>query len=980
MSYKKTISTLPRAQTLHGGDLLLVTQPGAPNPATGENGASANAPLDDLAAYVAGHGGLEGKINGAVGAERARAEGIEAGLRADADSSVKKDIGETMVEKLWLPGDGVTAEAVAYKKRSVTLADGTAQEVSMPLPVASGTGAGIVTARDKALIGEIEGKISSAEKGAANGVATLNAYGKIPSSQIPASYDEVLEFADYASLPQPGMAGKVYIALDTGLTYRWGDTAYAKIGQDLALGETEGTAYPGQLGKAAAAAVAALEAAAGAAGGTAQLDGTGKVPAAQLPHGGGIPEAPADNKQYARKNSAWAEVDPGTPDYGEAANKPAIGGVELDKNSTAAGLGLETAAAAGDNADLATAEKGTLVGAVNEVNAKHAGKADTRTTAPGDPRDSRIINEISGKGPWIYNKKSGIASYAGVLSQGDENGSGDRAVVYSVLAPQFLGHFNTLAELETGAPSPSLYDWYGVGAAEPYGCYQWIDGQWAYKGKNGEGSRLFATENGIIYEKPGENFNPGEPVSYGMELARKGDLPDAGIPEAPADGKQYARKDGIWAEVDRGDSGIGEAPEDGRQYARKNGIWDEIAGTPDASGQTPGKVIGAADPGDGTKDGFAEAVAGAAGTALKTIGFEALKARVGEAEENLEEAARKAAAMQGRGGYLTAHDFGTRSPSQQALTDYALAEIGIEDPLEIFNGTHVKNTYADPDAAANPQGLPDNHAWVLTNTPDTDPPVFGWADNGLDSAGVAGENVLGFVSGSGDPGKVAVHPVTGEMSVNGTADPGDGSKDGFAAAAAGGGLKTIGFAELKARVGSAETAVAGKQPKIAARTGTGDLVLLAPASAGGAPGTVALEDLKSAIAEEAGEAAGADPLFPFKHLPVNVMLVERAATDTAAYSTWLMWKKGAAVSKFYMISAGSNSAGASVTEIDLGAAGDWKAEVVEAVNGGSGSLYQVFATVLFYREGSSTAYVYSYYQNRNSATGAVTSMKEVNFG
>ncbi|MDR3173622.1 MAG: hypothetical protein LBU19_05180 [Treponema sp.] len=51
-----------------------------------------------------------------------------------------------------------------------------------------------------------------------------------------------------------------------------------------------------------------------------------------------------------------------------------------------------------------------------------------------------------------------------------------------------------------------------------------------------------------------------------------------------------------------------------------------------------------------------------------------------------------------------------------------------------------------------------------------------------------------------------------------------------------------------------------------------------------------------------------------------------------------------------------------------------KFAILEAVNSNN---VNVYATILFYREDGSTAYVYSYYQNRSSATGTVTSMKTV---
>lgn len=75
--------------------------------------------------------------------------------------------------------------------------------------------------------------------------------GKIPASQLPAYVDGVLEYADLASFPATGESGKIYIAQDTNITYRWTGTGYAEISQSLALGETSATAYRGDRGKTA---------------------------------------------------------------------------------------------------------------------------------------------------------------------------------------------------------------------------------------------------------------------------------------------------------------------------------------------------------------------------------------------------------------------------------------------------------------------------------------------------------------------------------------------------------------------------------------------------------------------------------------------------------------------------------------------------------------------------------------------------------
>ena len=72
-------------------------------------------------------------------------------------------------------------------------------------------------------------RIAVSEKGQANGVATLDAAGLVPATQLPSYVDDVLEFADFASLPVTGEASKIYVTLDDNQTYRWGGTVYVHI-------------------------------------------------------------------------------------------------------------------------------------------------------------------------------------------------------------------------------------------------------------------------------------------------------------------------------------------------------------------------------------------------------------------------------------------------------------------------------------------------------------------------------------------------------------------------------------------------------------------------------------------------------------------------------------------------------------------------------------------------------------------------------
>ena len=94
-----------------------------------------------------------------------------------------------------------------------------------------------------------DAQVKRSEMGVNNGVATLDASGKILTSQLPSFVDDVIEAASKTAFPTKGESGKIYVALDTNLTYRWGGTEYVEISKSLALGETSSTAYAGDKGK-----------------------------------------------------------------------------------------------------------------------------------------------------------------------------------------------------------------------------------------------------------------------------------------------------------------------------------------------------------------------------------------------------------------------------------------------------------------------------------------------------------------------------------------------------------------------------------------------------------------------------------------------------------------------------------------------------------------------------------------------------------
>lgn len=60
-------------------------------------------------------------------------------------------------------------------------------------------------------------------------VATLDGNGKIPANQLPSYVDDVEEYADLAHFPDTGEEDKIYVAKDTGFTYRWTGTQYVRL-------------------------------------------------------------------------------------------------------------------------------------------------------------------------------------------------------------------------------------------------------------------------------------------------------------------------------------------------------------------------------------------------------------------------------------------------------------------------------------------------------------------------------------------------------------------------------------------------------------------------------------------------------------------------------------------------------------------------------------------------------------------------------
>lgn len=95
------------------------------------------------------------------------------------------------------------------------------------------------TAPDKngtlALLDDLTPKQDVSEKWQANWYAWLDGSWTVPAAQLPSYVDDVLEFADFASLPGTWETWKIYVTLDDNLTYRWSWTIYVELSPSSAV-------------------------------------------------------------------------------------------------------------------------------------------------------------------------------------------------------------------------------------------------------------------------------------------------------------------------------------------------------------------------------------------------------------------------------------------------------------------------------------------------------------------------------------------------------------------------------------------------------------------------------------------------------------------------------------------------------------------------------------------------------------------------
>lgn len=103
------------------------------------------------------------------------------------------------------------------------------------------------------------GAIPSTDKGANNGVASLDSSGKVPSSQLPSYVDDVVEgyydsttdrFYEESTFETviPPVDGKSWVDVSTNKSYRWTGSVYTRVDEGVQLGTTHSTAAYGDEG------------------------------------------------------------------------------------------------------------------------------------------------------------------------------------------------------------------------------------------------------------------------------------------------------------------------------------------------------------------------------------------------------------------------------------------------------------------------------------------------------------------------------------------------------------------------------------------------------------------------------------------------------------------------------------------------------------------------------------------------------------
>jgi len=148
--------------------------------------------------------------------------------------------------------DGVTSGIQSQIDSKLPSSSYTAADVLTKIKTVDGAGSGLdadlLDGQSSAYYTAINDRLgytaeNAANKGIANGYASLDGAGLVPSTQLPSYVDDVVEYANVAAFPATGVSGVIYVAIDTSKTYRWSGSTYVEISASPGTTDalTEGT-------------------------------------------------------------------------------------------------------------------------------------------------------------------------------------------------------------------------------------------------------------------------------------------------------------------------------------------------------------------------------------------------------------------------------------------------------------------------------------------------------------------------------------------------------------------------------------------------------------------------------------------------------------------------------------------------------------------------------------------------------------------
>lgn len=154
-----------------------------------------------------------------------RYNGTQYDLVGDIDTNTTYSAATTSKAGLMSAADKTKLDGIATGANKITVDSSLDSESTNPV-------------QNKVIAAALNGKVSSASVGKANGIATLDSNGLVPSSQLPSYVDDVIEGYYYNSkfykesahtTEITGETGKIYVDLSTNNSYRYSGSTFVLI-------------------------------------------------------------------------------------------------------------------------------------------------------------------------------------------------------------------------------------------------------------------------------------------------------------------------------------------------------------------------------------------------------------------------------------------------------------------------------------------------------------------------------------------------------------------------------------------------------------------------------------------------------------------------------------------------------------------------------------------------------------------------------